>query len=407
MSTEPVRIDCIAPPAFQSWLAQSGGTLAISTYQGGKIAMLAWDGRQVTLLLRQFDKPMGMAAAGPGLMLATRHAVWLFSNAAALAEYADPRPDRYDALYLPRTTYHTGDLHTHDVAIVQAWAEGRLSEAAGTVPIFSERREAPPQKWDCLPCAPPADAPEIVMVATRFSCLATVSNAHSFVPLWKPPFISQLMPEDRCHLNGLAVVDGRPKYVTALGMTDTAGAWREKKATGGVLLEVPSGEVVLAGLAMPHSPRWYRDRLWLLNSGGGELLVADLEHGTSQVVCELPSYVRGLSFAGDYALVGMSKIREKHIFGGLPVQQRNEKLICGVAVVDIRSGQLAATFEFTAGCEEIYDVQFLPGVLRPMLFNLDQPAVHRAITNAENSFWITPSDELAKDTIVPTPRGSS
>ena len=144
-----------------------------------------------------------------------------------------------------------------------------------------------------------------------------------------------------------------------------------------MLIDVESDEIVLGGLAMPHSPRWHDGRLWLLNSGAGELLLVDPQSGRAEVVCRLPGYLRGLCFCGPYALVGLSKIRERHIFGGLPVQQRCEKLLCGVAVVDLRDGREAGFFEFTAGCEELYDVQFLPGVRRPMILNLQKPEVHR------------------------------
>ena len=133
--------------------------------------------------------------------------------------------------------------------------------------------------------------------------------------------MTDLVPEDRCHLNGLAVRDGQPRYVTALGTTDTAGGWRERKADGGVLIDVRTSEILVRGLSMPHSPRWYDNRLWVLNSGTGELLVVDPESGRCDVACSLPGYLRGLTFVGPYALVGLCKIREKHIFGGLPVQQ--------------------------------------------------------------------------------------
>ena len=49
---------------------------------------------------------------------------------------------------------------------------------------------------------------------TLFSCLAAASPTHTFRPLWRPPFVSRLAPEDRCHLNGLALRDGEPRYVT-------------------------------------------------------------------------------------------------------------------------------------------------------------------------------------------------
>ncbi|MGA2031652.1 MAG: TIGR03032 family protein [Thermoguttaceae bacterium] len=353
---QAVRIECDASLGFQAWLAEAGGSLAVSTYQAGKVALIGWDGRQVTLLMRQFDKPLGMAAVKDRILLATRHDFWMFANANLLApDFLEDQPGRYDALYLPRATYHTGDLNTHDVAM------------AGD---------------------------DVLLVATRFSCLARLSTDFNFTPVWKPRFVTDLVPEDRCHLNGLAMRDGRPRYVTALGTTDVAGTWREKKASGGVLIDVQSDEILVGGLAMPHSPRWHGGRLWLLNSGAGELLVVDAASGQTNVVCRLPGYLRGLCFLGTYAILGLSKIREKHIFGGLPVQNRCEKLQCGVAVVDTRTGGLAGLFEFTAGCEELYDVQFLPGVYRPMILNLDKPAARQAMTNPESSFWLRAGSEI-------------
>lgn len=327
-----------------------------STYQAGKVAVVGWDGRQVGLLMRQFDKPLGIYVAGDRLVLATRHDIWVMANAPLLAaDFLENQPGRYDALYLPRATYHTGDLHAHDVAM------------AGS---------------------------DIYLVATRFSCLARLSFDFNFEPCWRPKFVSDLVPEDRCHLNGLAMRDGRPRYATALGRTDTAGGWREDKATGGVLIDIESDDILVEGLAMPHSPRWHDGRLWMLNSGAGELLVVDPTSGETEVVCRMPGYLRGLCFVGAFAVVGLSKIREKHIFGGLPVQQRGENLQCGLGVVDTRSGRWVGMFEFTAGCEEIYDIQFLPGVRRPMILNLDRPEVRQAITNPESSYWLRPSSEI-------------
>jgi len=352
---ELLAVACRAAPGFQDWLAEANGTVAVSTYQAGKVAMIGWDGRQVTLLMREFDKPLGMTAVGDRLAIAAKHDLWILANSPLLAhDFLETSPGRYDALYLPRTTYHTGDLNTHDVAIL---------------------------------------GNDIWLAATRFSCLAKASHDFSFEPVWKPKFVSDIVPEDRCHLNGIAVRDGKPRYVTALGTTDEPGAWRERKATGGVLIDLESDEIVLDGLAMPHSPRWHDERLWLLNSGAGELLTVDPRTGEPDVVCRLPGYLRGLCFHGPFALVGLSKIRERHIFGGLPVQERCERLLCGIAVIDVRDGREAGFFEFTAGCEELYDVQFLPGVRRPMILNLEKPVAHEAVTNPESCYWLRPSSE--------------
>lgn len=356
---DAVEIQCHASAAFEEWLAQAGGSLIVSTYQAGKVAMIGWDGRQVTLLMRDFDKPLGLAVAGKRLVLATRHDLSIFTDTPILAhDFLEDQPGRYDALYLPRATYHTGDLNTHDVAVA---ADG------------------------------------IILTATRFSCLARVSFDFNFVPIWKPRFISDLVPEDRCHLNGLALYENRPRYVTALGTTDAAGAWRENKATGGVVIDITTDEIVSEGLSMPHSPRWRDGRLWVLNSGAGELLTIDPVSGRQDVVCGLPGYLRGLCFIGPYAVVGLSRIREKHIFGGLSVQSRWERLRCGAAVVDTRSGREAGFFEFTQGCEEIYDVQFLPGLTRPMILNLEKPETSQAMSNPESAFWLRPGNEIGED----------
>jgi len=350
------RIACGTSESFAAWLAQAAGTIAISTYQAGKLAFVGWDGQQVSLMMRHFDKPLGLAIDRQRMALVTRHELVFFANAPLLAhDYLEAEKGRYDALYLPRASYYTGDLHAHDLA-------------------FS--REG------------------LIMVNTRFSCLAGLSKDFSFVPLWRPKFVSDLVPEDRCHLNGLAMRDGQPAWVTALGETDAAGAWRENKAQGGVLIDVASGEIVTRGLSMPHSPRWYNNLLWVLNSGTGELLVVDPSTGQKQAVCGLPGYLRGLAFVGPYALIGMSKIREKHIFGGLPIQDRQQELLCGVAIVDLRTGRHVGMFEFTAGCTELYDVQFLPGITRPTILNTQQETVHQAVTNPDSSYWLRASSEV-------------
>ncbi len=358
------QITCSVSPDFHAWLAQTGGSLVVSTYQAGKVALIGSDGSQTTLLMREFDKPLGMALQGNRLALATRNWIGIFANAPLLArDYLEDQPGKYDGLFLPRTSYFTGDLHTHDV-------------------VFQ--------------------GDDLLFVNTRFSCLARPSHDYNFEPVWRPKFVSDLVPEDRCHLNGVALVDGKPKYVTALGTTDEPGAWRANKATGGVVVDVDSDEIILDGLAMPHSPRWHNGNLWVLNSGAGELIVADPASGRRDVVCRLSGYVRGLCFAGPYAVIGMCKIREKHLFGGLPIQERVAQLTCGIAAVDLRTGKVAGQFEFASGCEELYDVLFLPGIRRGTILNLDKPAVRDAVTNPDSSYWLRPSREHAVETPTET-----
>jgi uncharacterized protein (TIGR03032 family) len=251
---------------------------------------------------------------------------------------------------LPRSAYVTGDIGVHDIA----WAAPH--------PPAPSPKEGEGEK-------------ELWLVSTRFSCLATLSPDYSFVPRWRPPFVSGLAAEDRCHLNGLAIVDNEPRYVTALGTTDTRDGWRGCKAHGGCILDVPSGEFVSRGLSMPHSPRWHDGRLFVLESGTGGVVLVDPPTGQRDVVARLPGFTRGLALAGPYAFVGLSKIRKTSAMDGVPLAQRREQLKCGVAVVDARSGQVIALLEFHTAVEEIFDVQLLPGLRFPEVVGFQQETI--------------------------------
>ncbi len=345
------EVACRASDGFADWLSQAGGSVLISTYQAGVITMIGWDGCQVSALMRRFDKPMGMALQADQLAVVTRQGVVLLANSPHQARtYPPDKPAGYDALFLPRAVYRTCDLLIHDVAF--------------------------------------GSGDELWVVNTRFSCLATLSRRFSFQPQWQPPFIDQLAPEDRCHLNGLAMDSGKPKYVTALGETNDEKGWRPNKATGGVVIDVASGETFLRGLCMPHSPRWHDGMLWYLNSGQGQLCVVQPGQSKPTVVCTLPGYLRGLSFVGMHALIGMGLIREKHTFGGLPIGEDNTNLHCGVAVVDLTTGEMTGMLKFTSGCEEIYEVGFVPGVRRGMILNTKDPVSQQAITAPEFAYWM-------------------
>lgn len=342
-------ITCETRGGFTEWMASQNGCVAMTTYQAGKVAMVGWNGAKVSIIMRDFERPMGMARDGDRLAVAMRDQVILFCNSKVLApEYMPDQKGRYDALYLPRVGYSTSDCQMHDLAYGKdgLWA-----------------------------------------VNTRFNCLCTLSESYSFVPSWQPKFVTEFAPEDRCHLNGLALKDGVPKYVTALGETNAAGIWRENKAKGGIVIDIESDEIICRGLCMPHSPRWHNGKLWVLNSGVGELCILDVPSGKLTTVAKLPGFLRGLDFVGDYALIGMSKVREKHLFAGLPVTSIYEKLFCGASVVDLRNGQVIGMFEFTGGCNELYETLFIPGFHRPNILNMIRDKDRQAVTTPNYNFW--------------------
>ncbi len=310
---------------FPEFLKQLGSSLLVSTYQTGKLICARYDGGQLNTHFRNFPRPMGLAV-GPGrIAIGTRAEVLDYRDFPAVAAKVEPQ-GKHDACFLPRNKHFTGDIRIHEIE----YAQGEL--------------------W---------------LVATNFSCLATLDAEHSFIPRWKPPFISQLTAEDRCHLNGLCVIDDEPRYVTALGETDVAGGWRENKANGGVLIDIESGETVLRGLSMPHSPRWYDGKMWVLESGKGTISVADLDAGTAETVAELPGFTRGLLFAGGLAFIGLSQVRETATFGGLPLMERLDERLCGVWAVNPQTGQIAGFMRFEEQVQEVFDVELLSGIRYP------------------------------------------
>ena len=212
----------------------------------------------------------------------------------------------------------------------------------------------------------------MIFVNTRFNCLATPSDRHSFEPVWRPPFISALVDEDRCHLNGLAMEDGRPRFVTAVSRSDTIDDWRDRRADGGIVIDVEKNEIVCTGLSMPHSPRLYRGELWVLNSGTGELgIVRGAESGNGvfepRVFC--PGFLRGLAFFGNFAFVGLSKPRYKR-FEGLALDQKltdaDSEPWCGVQIIDLTSGSCVDWFRIDGEVQELYDLEVIPGYAWPM-----------------------------------------
>jgi uncharacterized protein (TIGR03032 family) len=340
----------VVSPGFADLLEQLESTLLLTTYQAGKLMTVRARAGRVSTLLRTFERPMGLARKDDTLALGTRNAVWFLRNARDIAAQLAPA-NTHDACFTPRQSHVTGDILGHEMS----W--GYPPPAGGG--------EA----------APGSPANELWVVNTRFSCLCTLHPDYSFVPRWRPSFVSALAAEDRCHLNGLAMVDGQPRFVTALGRSDTPRGWKPGKADGGVLIDVPTNAIVADGFAMPHSPRWHAGRLWVLNSGQGELEVVDPKTGQRETVVRLPGYTRGLAMHDGYAFVGLSKIREKAEFGGLPIETRGEPLQCGIWVVDLRRGAAVGFMAFEAGCEEVFAVEVLPGIRWPAIIGFQQETI--------------------------------
>ena len=326
-------------PSLPELLQRAASSVVVTTYQSGRLIVLrVGDDGKLNTHLRALPRPMGVAIGGGSMAIGTDQSVWQFQNRPAVA--ARLPGGAHDACFIPTSAHVTGDISIHEMA----WAGGEL--------------------W---------------VVNTRFSCLATLDAAHNFVPRWRPPFVTALAAEDRCHLNGLAVVDDRPKFVTAMGMTDDAQGWRRDKVGGGVIIDVDSGAVVAHDLTMPHSPRWHDGRLWVLDSGRGTLATVQLDSGAVETVVQLPGFTRGLAFIGRYALVGLSKVRE-HVFAGLPLAEHVAERLCGVWIVDTVAAQVVGFVRFEAAVEEIFDVQLMRGFRFPEVVEPGDPIASTSFT---------------------------
>lgn len=339
---------CTYPPAFSQLLYDLGCTIAITTYQAGKVIFIsAQDPDRLVQLPRTFDKPMGMALDKKQLAIATHHEVVVLTNAPEMAMNYPKQPNTYDAMFLPRTVHYSGELDIHDLH----WHNHEL--------------------W---------------AVNTRFSCLATIDSNYSFTPRWKPKFISHMSPTDNCHLNGVAVTANGLIYATALGQSDSPKGWKPQKANGGILIDIQSNEIIATELPMPHSPRLYDGKLFLLLSATGEVAVLDPASGKYDVIKRLQGFVRGMDRIGDYLLIGLSKIRKTSTsFGDLPIAK--DSPMCGVVALHMPTMSIVGHIKFENSVEEIYDVKIIANYRRPGILNHTKGDHRMGLTTPEGCFW--------------------
>lgn len=329
---------------FPDWLAQQNISLALTTYQTGQLIFLGVNSAgQLSGFQRLYDRAMGLYATPDRLYLSCKSQLWQLDNALTPGQLHNG----YDKLYIPRLGYTTGDLDIHDLALD---GDGK-----------------------------------IIFVSSLLNCLATVSDRKNCKPLWKPDFISRIINEDRCHLNGLAMVDGQPGYVTACSRSDIVDGWRDRRIDGGVVIDVATNKVICTDLTMPHSPRWYQGKLWLHNSGRGELGYIDFQTGKFEAVAFCPGYLRGLTFWENYAIVGLSKPRHgDRTFSGLPLDEllkvKDGDPRCGLMVVDLNTGAIVNWVRFEGKITELYDVQIIPHAKRPMALGFQTKEIAQLIS---------------------------
>ncbi len=351
-STPPPPFSCTYTPNLPELLQQLGCTIALSTYQAGKVIFLsAKSNEKLVQLPRNFAKPMGIALQGNKMAIACLDEVIVLVNSPQLATHYPKSQNTYDAMFMPRACYFTGQIDIHDL---EYGINGQL-----------------------------------FAVNTSFSCIIKIDDNFSFTPIWRPSFITSLASEDRCHLNGMAMQDGIPKYATAFHDTDTPQGWRERVVDGGIVIDVESGEIIARDLPMPHSPRLFDGELFLLLSATGELVKLDKNSGKYQCVTQLNGFVRGLCKHGDYAFIGHSKLRKNSsTFAKLKFAEK--ATVAGISVVHLPTGALVGEIRYQTSVDEIYDVQVLPNCMAPGILNTEKPEHKLGLSTPDATFWSLP-----------------
>lgn len=326
------------------WLAANRCSIAFTCYQSGQLFLVGVaPGGVVSFHQQNFQRAMGLHVRPGRLYVGALHQIWRLENVLGPGQLAN---QHHDHLYVPRNAQTTGDIDIHEVAVDRS---GRL-----------------------------------VFVNTKFSCLATVSPTQGFQPIWKPPFISRLAAEDRCHLNGLAMEDDLPRYVTAVSRSDVLTGWRTRRHEGGVIIDVQNDTVLTDQLSMPHSPRVHDGALWALDSGRGNLIRVDRQTGASEVVAFCPGFLRGLSFHGRFALVTVSLPRHEATFSGLQLADtlaaKDADPWCGVCIIDTLTGDTVEWIRLEGAITELFDIAVIPGVACPMAIGVDSPEMRTMVT---------------------------
>ena len=345
---------CSYSPQLPKLLSDLGISLAISTYQAGKLVFISpKDDNSLTLLPRTFHKPMGFDVKDNRMVMACEDEVILFDNVPELAVHYPNKPGTYDALFIPRATFYSGRVDMHDIKF-------------GGNDIFA--------------------------VNTSFSCLCKITGHYNFIPVWQPDFIDALASEDRCHLNGLVLESDRPKYVTALGATNTPQGWRKNITSGGILVDIVDNVTILEGLPMPHSPQFYKDELYLLLSASGQLIKVDVAKKSYEVIKELEGFCRGMDIIGDYAFIGLSKLRQNSsTFAQLDFADK--AVTAGIKVIHLPTKAFVGEIIFKTSIDEIYEIKVMSGIRRPNILNTINPIHKYSLSTPSATFWANPQAE--------------
>ena len=328
---------------FPAILAGLKISLAVTSYQSKKFFFIRSDGDEISTNFKSFPRPMGLAIDKDQITLGTWSEVLKFNRHDSVISKLDDK-EKVDACYMPQAKHVTGMINIHDIA----YGKDGL--------------------W---------------VTNSAFSCLSMLTSGYNFVPKWKPPFISELKPEDRCHLNGMAMRDGKPRYVTTFSKFDSAKSWKESKTFDGTIIDINTDEILLDGLIMPHSPRYHNDKIYFCESGKGLVCSLDPQTKVVETIAKLEGFTRGMSFYGPLLFVGLSKVRVSDIRRRIPLTEELDETKSGIWIVNLEDNSVIGNIDFKGDVDQIYDVGVIEDVTYPELIEFNNELVRNSFKFTE------------------------
>jgi len=427
---EELDFECEYTDNLPSILKKLNISLAFTSYQAGRLMLIRSDGESLDVNFKSFPRPMGLAATEEGLTLGIFTQIVNFQREDGLLEMLkQPLQSIEDDITAPRIKPKENDAEKQELSEskydeensatvvgdapeqVEDKAEIKLTpeqlekqaEQQAKMKEYQEKLNAPvDERVDACFITRSAHYSGMInihdidwgdeglwAVNSSFSCLCTVEPDYSFVPRWKPHFISKLVAEDRCHLNGMTLRDGKPAYVTTFSKFDKAGMWRAGDKFDGTLMDVETNKILLDGLAMPHSPRWYKDRVYFCNSGHGLVCTYQPETGQKETIAEVPGFTRGMDFYGPLMFTGLSKVRQADVTKPAPLAKKYDKTYSGIWLFNLDEkdevGHVkeVANIKFTGNVDQIYDVAVIPDCSFPELIEPTHPRMRNHFCHSE------------------------
>jgi uncharacterized protein (TIGR03032 family) len=265
------KLPYIYTNSFTEILKQEKISLIISSNKTDQIIIIKADQDILNLTSHIYNQPTAIAFNNENennnqkLAIATNREIWELGNFPETAKKLEPL-GKYDACFVPKNIQVTGNINVLDMGYIKG---------------------------------------ELWLINNRFSCLCTLDSNYSFIPRWNADFINKKYGKNISYLNGLAMENNRPKYITSLAESDYINNNINPNINSGIIIDIETDNIILENLSLPNFPRFYQGKLWFLESGKGHLSYYDFQSQKQVIIAQLPCLTTGLDFAGNFAFIGL------------------------------------------------------------------------------------------------------